>query len=306
MSSWSDGADSLIGFTRNVATVPTTLWTAVRRPRLRDYDAGPLQKPSSFVVHAAMASVSVLFAINYIISKIGMHVFNPLTFAYLRVLAAAIILNTVLRERNAAPLEPGDGRRLFGFSILGVVINQTLFLAGLALTTAHAAAILITTIPIFALAAAIALGRESPTAVKVGGIALSAAGAIVLVGGEGFSGTTKSLIGDLMIVVRALSRLLETSHGTDVRAPRDRADVRDRIDRDAPDRRMADDARAVARDSVRRVVLTRIRDRWPHDRRVPDERVGAEVCRKLGGRRVHVPTACVCGDPRGDFLERAA
>src|SRR5437588_1365487 len=138
MSSWSDGADSLIGFTRNVATVPTTLWTAVRRPRLRDYDARPLQKPSTFVVHAAMASVSVLFAINYIISKIGMHVFNPLTFAYLRVLAAAIILNTVLRERNTAPLGPGDGWRLAGFAILGVVINQSLFLAGLALTTAHA------------------------------------------------------------------------------------------------------------------------------------------------------------------------
>jgi drug/metabolite transporter (DMT)-like permease len=168
-----------------------------------------LQKyPSLFVVHLAMATVSVLFAINYIISKLGMHVFNPLTFAYLRVLAAAIILNTVLRERNAAPLEPGDGWRLFGFSILGVVINQTLFLAGLALTTAHAAAILITTIPIFALAAAIALGRESPTVTKVGGIALSAAGAIVLIGGEGLSGTTKSLLGDLMIVGNSLAYAL--------------------------------------------------------------------------------------------------
>ncbi|MEA2416914.1 MAG: hypothetical protein QOI58_3571 [Thermoanaerobaculia bacterium] len=155
-----------------------------------------------------MASVSVLFAINYIISKVGMHVFNPLTFAYLRVLAAAILLNTVLRERNAAPLEAGDGWRLFRFSILGVVINQTLFLAGLALTTAHAAAILITTIPIFALAAAIALGREFPTATKVGGIALSAAGAIVLVGAEGFSGTAKSLLGDLMIVGNSLSYAL--------------------------------------------------------------------------------------------------
>ena len=155
-----------------------------------------------------MAAVSVLFAINYIISKVGMHVFNPLTFAYLRVLAAAIILNTVLGERNAAPLEPGDGWRLFRFSILGVVINQTLFLAGLALTTAHAAAILITTIPIFALAAAITLGRESPTATKVGGIALSAAGAIVLIGGEGLSGTTKSLLGDLMIVGNSLSYAL--------------------------------------------------------------------------------------------------
>jgi len=155
-----------------------------------------------------MASVSMLFATNYIVSKLGMHVFNPLTFAYVRVLVAAIILNTVLRERNAAPLAPGDGWPLVGFSILAVVINQSLFLAGLALTTAHAAAILITTVPIFALAAAIVLGRERPTATKISGIALSAAGAIVLVGGEGFSGTWKSLIGDLMIVGNSLAYAL--------------------------------------------------------------------------------------------------
>jgi drug/metabolite transporter (DMT)-like permease len=155
-----------------------------------------------------MAAVSVLFAINYIISKIGMHVFNPLTFAYLRVVGAAIILNFLLHERNAAPLERGDGWRLAGFSILGVVINQSLFLAGLALTTAHAAAILITTIPIFALAAAIVIGRERATFAKVGGIVLAAAGAVVMVGGEGLTGTTRALLGDLMIVGNSLSYAL--------------------------------------------------------------------------------------------------
>jgi len=155
-----------------------------------------------------MASVAVLFSLNYIISKFGLHSFNPLTFAWLRVVGAAIILNLILRERNAAPLEPGDGRRLAGFAILGVVINQSLFLAGLAFTSAHVAAILITTIPVFALGAAITMGRERATAAKIGGIALAAAGAIVVVGGEGFSGTTKSLIGDLLIVGNSLSYAL--------------------------------------------------------------------------------------------------
>ena len=155
-----------------------------------------------------MASVAVLFSLNYIISKIGMHVFNPLTFAYLRIIGAAVILNVVVRERNAAPLAPGDGWRLTGFAILGVVINQSLFLAGLALTSAHAAAILITAVPIFALCAALVLGRERPTAIKIGGIVLAAAGALTLVGGEGFAGTTKSLIGDLLIIGNSLSYAL--------------------------------------------------------------------------------------------------
>jgi drug/metabolite transporter (DMT)-like permease len=149
--------------------------------------------------------VAVLFSLNYIISKFGLHSFNPLTFAYLRVVASAIILNFIVHERNAAPLAKGDGWRLAGFAILGVVINQSLFLAGLAFTSAHVAAILITTVPVFALGAAIVFGRERATAAKIGGIALAAAGALAVVGVEGFSGTTQSLIGDLFIIGNSLS-----------------------------------------------------------------------------------------------------
>jgi drug/metabolite transporter (DMT)-like permease len=155
-----------------------------------------------------MTGVSVLFSLNYIISKIGLHAFHPLTFAWLRVAAAAVIINVLFRERDAAPLAPGDGWRLAGFAILGVVINQSLFLAGLAFTTAHVASILITTIPVFALGAAIVIGRERPTAAKIGGIALAAAGALVVVGGEGFAGTMTSLIGDLLIIGNSLAYAL--------------------------------------------------------------------------------------------------
>jgi drug/metabolite transporter (DMT)-like permease len=155
-----------------------------------------------------MTGVSVLFSLNYIISKIGLHAFHPLTFAWLRVAASAIIINVLFRERGAAPLAPGDGWRLAGFAILGVVINQSLFLAGLAFTTAHVASILITTIPVFALGAAIVIGRERPTAAKIGGIALAAAGALVVVGGEGFAGTMKSLVGDLLIIGNSLAYAL--------------------------------------------------------------------------------------------------
>lgn len=155
-----------------------------------------------------MAGVSVLFSLNYIISKVGLHAFHPMTFAWLRIAAAALIVNVLFREPNALPLAPGDARRLAGFAILGVAINQSLFLAGLAFTTAHVASILITTVPVFALGAAIVLGRERTTAAKVGGIALAAAGALVVVGGEGFAGTMKSLVGDLLIIGNSLAYAL--------------------------------------------------------------------------------------------------
>ena len=160
---------------------------------------------SGLLVHAALTVVALLFSANYIISKLAMRAFNPLVFAYLRVVGSAIVLNAVIHERRPAPIARRDAWQLVGFAVLGVVVNQTFFLTGLHFTTANVAAILITTIPVFALGAAIALGRERATAAKVGGIALAAAGALLVVGREGFAGTTASLIGDLFIVGNSLS-----------------------------------------------------------------------------------------------------
>lgn len=159
-------------------------------------------------VHFVLATAAFLFSLNYIVSKIGMASFTPLTFAYVRVLGSAIVMRVALRHGETEPLSREDNRQLILFAFLGVVINQTFFLAGLSLTTAHVAAILITTIPIFALGVAIVLGRERATVVKIGGIALAAAGALLVVGREGFEGTGKSWIGDLLIICNCLSYAL--------------------------------------------------------------------------------------------------
>jgi drug/metabolite transporter (DMT)-like permease len=156
-------------------------------------------------IHGALALVAILFSSNYIISKLAMNSFSPMTFAYLRILGAAVVLNAILRDNGAAPLSRDQTLRLILYSILGVVLNQSLFLAGLALTSAHVAAILITSIPIFALAAAMILGRERGTPAKIGGIALAAAGALLVVGAEGFEGAFRSLVGDLLILGNSLS-----------------------------------------------------------------------------------------------------
>jgi len=151
-------------------------------------------------VHGALATVAILFSANYIISKLTMQAFAPLVFAYLRVLGSAIILNTVVHDHG--PIARADEWRLAGFSILAIVVNQFFFLGGLALTSAHVAAILITVIPVFALAAAIVLGYERATVTRIAGIALAAAGALLVVAHEGLD---KSLIGDLMIITSSLA-----------------------------------------------------------------------------------------------------
>ena len=151
-------------------------------------------------MHGALFTVAALFSLNYIISKFGMRAFSPLTFAYLRVLGSALILNAMPGTRGTLP-----NRQIALLALLGVVTNQALFLAGLAFTTAHVAAILITTIPVFTLAIAIATGRERATATKIGGIVLAAAGALLVVWGEGIEGSLRSLLGSLMIVGNSLA-----------------------------------------------------------------------------------------------------
>lgn len=161
-------------------------------------------KASPLRIHGALFAVAILFSANYIISKIGMNTFAPLAFAWLRVLGSAAILSVLLpagRER----LDRGDTRKLTRLAILGVVINQTLFLGGLSLTSAHVASILITTIPVFTLATAIALKRERATLPKVLGIALAATGALLVIGFEGVEGTLRTAIGAVMIVVNCLA-----------------------------------------------------------------------------------------------------
>ena len=154
-----------------------------------------------------MFSVAALFSANYIISKLGMRAFNPLVFAYLRVVGAAIVLN-LLVWRAPERFSREDRKLVILFSLLGVVLNQTLFLTGLSFTDAHVAAILITTIPVMTLGVAMIAGRERATPMKVGGIALAGAGALLVVGGEGAFGSMHALIGAALITGNCLAYAL--------------------------------------------------------------------------------------------------
>ncbi len=135
-----------------------------------------------------------------------MREFSPLSFAWLRILGAGVILWLI--ARNEPELSREDGRRVAGWAILGVVINQSFFLAGLALSTVQVAAILITTIPVFALAAAIAAKQETASIQHIAGIALAGAGALLVVGGEGLHGSWRSFAGAVMLILNCLSYAL--------------------------------------------------------------------------------------------------
>ena len=98
----------------------------------------------------------VIFATLPIAAKLILPVVEPLGIAAFRIFGAALAFATVKwSTRRGRVTAPADLLRLVGLSLLGVVLNQVLFLEGVQRTTAVHANILITTIPVFTLAIAL-------------------------------------------------------------------------------------------------------------------------------------------------------
>jgi drug/metabolite transporter (DMT)-like permease len=91
---------------------------------------------------------------------------------------------------------------LLGF--LGVFANQLLFLNGLARTTATNASILMPSIPAFAAAVALVAGIEAFGPRRLAGVALTIAGALVLVDPTRFTTGDATVIGDLLVLANCL------------------------------------------------------------------------------------------------------
>lgn len=122
----------------------------------------------------------------------------------LRIGGAATLFSVVRLARGGRAIERRDLGALAGLSLLGVVLNQVLFLEGVQRTTAIHTNILITTIPAFTLGIAMLLGRERGNLLKVAGIALAGAGAAYLALVRGGAAEGATMAGDLLIVMNSL------------------------------------------------------------------------------------------------------
>ena len=157
------------------------------------------------MVHLVLLLVQVLFATLAIAAKLALRDLPAPALVLLRVSGAALAF-WLLRGARLPPVRVrSDYGRLALYSLLGVVLNQLLYVQGLAFTTAINANILITTIPVFTLGIALLLGRERATLPAVAGLLLALAGATVLVGPGGFDASARHALGNAMVVLNALS-----------------------------------------------------------------------------------------------------
>ncbi len=146
-----------------------------------------------------------MFATWPIVGKIALRAVPSVALVAFRVAGAALsfILIGAIRGR-VGRIQKRDWPLLVASSLLGVVLNQWLFVKGLSLTTVINATLLGTTIPIFTLLVSIALRKDRASLRRILGILLSAGGVVYLIGpgSTEFSSTTR--LGDLLIVTNSI------------------------------------------------------------------------------------------------------
>ena len=135
------------------------------------------------IVQIAFASQTVEGKIAMGPRALGGEAISPFAVAMVRMLGATVFFQLFTRAaKQLRATTARDQLLLAGLSVLGIALNQTLFLVGLRLTTPMTAALLSVTIPVFAAAMAVGMGHERASGRLAVGLASSIAGVVWLTG----------------------------------------------------------------------------------------------------------------------------
>ncbi|MDR0510578.1 MAG: DMT family transporter [Rikenellaceae bacterium] len=161
----------------------------------------------NFRGHTSVFVAQVIFGLNMIVGKQALaspHVSaNALTFY--RMIGTALLVWLVSLFAPKEKVSRKDLVRLFFASLFGIMINQHLFIHGLALTSPIDASIISTISPIITMLLAAVFLREPITLRKAGGVALGVTGAVLLILHGGAARGGGSFSGDVMCVLSATS-----------------------------------------------------------------------------------------------------
>ena len=165
----------------------------------------PANRTSGGGPHVALLAVQVIFGTWPVVGKIALRVVPSAGLVAIRVGGAAVafLLLLGLRGRLVTP-ERRDLARLALYSLLGVVLNQFLYIKGLSLSTAVNAALINATIPVFTLLVGALLGKDRLTPRVTLGTLIAAAGVVYLIDPLRASLAGDTMRGNLLLVANTL------------------------------------------------------------------------------------------------------
>jgi len=179
----------------------------------------PRARPSAVVLYGALLAHTLVSAANYLFAKRALMEIPALPLGLLRFVGASILLIVLLR-RALPPgrrLPPKEFRKkLLFLSVVGVPVNQGLFLYGLQLSTAAHAALLYTLTPLFVLLLAQALIGEFPGWRTAVGTALALGGTLYVLLHGGVRTWGEPLVGDLLLLIAVVAWSIYTAEGREM------------------------------------------------------------------------------------------
>lgn len=160
----------------------------------------------SIAPHIALILVQLMFGTWPILGKVALRTLSSNTLVAVRIVGAAIVF--LILQKGVAELlriPRKDFVTLVMCSLLGVVLNQLLFVKGLSLSTVINVTLLGTTIPVFTLLVSILLGHDKLSLRRCLGVLLAASGAIYLIDPLKSDFSRQTSIGNLLVVVNCLA-----------------------------------------------------------------------------------------------------
>ncbi len=169
-----------------------------------EHHRGAPLTPSRAGTHAILVAAQLCFAALPVVGRLALAGIPPNAVVYTRLVGGAAIFWVIARARGSVRVARADLPLVALCALMGVGLNQLLFVNGLARSTATNASLLGATSPVFAAVIAVVTGRERFLPRRMLGIAIALAGVLVLVGVEGLSLDATHAIGNLMLVANSL------------------------------------------------------------------------------------------------------
>jgi drug/metabolite transporter (DMT)-like permease len=163
-------------------------------------------KSTSLKPHGALVAAQLIFGTWPVVGKIVLRSLPATGLVTFRVVGATVVFLLIRRVTGSKRIErASDYARLALFSLLGVVLNQFLYVKGLELSTVINSALLGTTIPIFTLLVSVMLGYESGSWRVAVGLLLAACGVVYLINPAEASFTRETNIGNLILIINSMA-----------------------------------------------------------------------------------------------------
>ena len=161
-----------------------------------------------YVPDMLLILIAIIWALNFSVVKVSLEEIDALSFNALRyVLAAGLLAFTTKKRGYPLRVERQDVWPLIGIALVGNVLYQIFFIIGVDYTYSANAAVMLGTIPVWVAVLSHLFTEEKLTKYKTLGIGLAFVGILLIVTGskQGISLASKTFLGDLIILVAAIS-----------------------------------------------------------------------------------------------------